>query len=315
MNQLLANRRVNSQSRGDVVLGPQNISTERTGQWALYLTLANRVKVVDIRNGAPAGELASGNPSVGVCFNREADHFVVGELRAGAWWAVEYSYPAMAQTRAWNLTALGAATLNSLRYTVNNRYLLVGHTTGGFILNTQNGAITVTEVPVTGNVKQYECLSSMYALAARTSTAVQLTQINTGRNMPYIGDLTWDELAYFQWNWEVDEVTPYPHFIMALRQGSDWHVAPFKIGSFDFYDSKQWDIVVPEKPLAIAYSETDNSSSTIKESVYGRAFVVFFPTYYQVFDLLTGELKATLTTTQQNPITCGYWKEAQGLYL
>lgn len=315
MNQLLAQRRVNSQSRGDVVLGPQNISTERSGQWAIYLTLANRVKVVDIRNGQAAGELSSGNPSIGVCWNREADHFIVGELRGGAWWAVEYSYPAMAQTRAWNLTTLGAATLNSVRYTVNNRYILVAHTTGSFILNTQNGLIQPIDAALTGNVKQFECLSSMYALAMRSDSNVKLCQINTGRDMLYIGDLVWDELAYFQWNWEVDEETQYAHFLMGLRQGDTWHISPFKIGSFDFYDTKAWDVVLDQKPLAIAFSETDNSSATTKESTYGRAFVVFFPNSYRVYDLKTGEFKAEFTTTQQSPITCGYWKEAQGLYL
>jgi len=309
-------RRINSQSRGDDVSGPENISTERSGQWVIYLTTDNVVKVVDIRNGAFLAQMPTGLQSKGICWNREADKFIVGLFFEGEWLINEYDYPAMTFSRQWNLATIGGVTsLNSVRYTVNNRYILVGHSTGGFILNTQTGLITPTEVAITGDVKQYECLSSMYALAARTSTVAQLTQINTGRNMPYIGDMTWDELSFLQWNWEVDEVTPYPHFIMGLRQGTQWKLAPFRIGSFDFYDSKQWDILVDQKPLAIAFSETDNSSSTTKESIYGRAFVVFFPDRYRVYDLLTGEFKAEFTTTQQSPITCGYWKEAQGLYL
>lgn len=296
--------------------GPANISTDRSGQWVIYLTNEAIVKVADIRNGGSMAQLPMGLPCQGVCFNREADKFIVGVFFLGSWLINEYNYPAMTFSRQWNLSTIGGVTsLNSIRYTVNNRYILVAHSTGAFILNTQTGLVTPTEVPTTGDVKQFECLSSMYALAARSNTTATLTQINTGRNMPYIGDLTWDELSCFQWNWEVDEVTPYPHFIMGYRKGATWRLAPFKMGNFDFYDSKQWDIELTEKPLAIAYSETDNSSSTIKESVFGRAFVVFFPSRYRVYDLLTGAFKAEFTTTQQNPITCGYWKEAQGLYL
>lgn len=316
MNQLLASRRVNSQSRGDDVSGPENISTERSGQWVIYLTSDNVIRSVDIRNGSTAAELAMGLPCKGICFNREADKFIVGVFFGGAWLVNEYNYPAMTFIRQWNLNTIGGVTsLNSVRYTVNNRYILVGHSTGGFILNTQTGAITPTEVPTTGDVKQFDCLSSMYALASRTSTVVKLTQINTGRNMPYTGDLPWDELSCFQWNWEVDEETQYAHFLMGLRQGATWHIAPFKIGNFEFFNTNAWDLVLDQKPLAIAFSETDNSSATTKESTFGRAFVVFFPNAYRVYDLKTGELKAEFTTTQQSPITCGYWKEAQGLYL
>lgn len=316
MNQLLMQRRVNSQTRGDDVSGPENISTERSGQWVIYLTTDNVVKVEDIRNGSFQAQLIAGVESRGVCFNREADKFIVGQNIAGVWYVSEYNFPAMTFIRQWNLNTLGSVTsLNTVRYTVNNRYILVGHSTGSFVLNTQTGLIQPIDEPLTGDVEQFECLSSMYAIAMRSDLDVKLCQINTGRDMLYIGDLVWDELSTFCWNWEVDEVTPYPHFIMGLRQGSQWHLAPFKLGNFDFYDSQQWDIVLDQKPLAIAFSETDNSSSVTKESTFGRAFVVFFPDRYDVYDLLTGEFKASFTTTQQVPITCGYWKEAQGLYL
>lgn len=314
VNQLLMDRRINSQARGDIVRGPEDISTERTGQWVLYLNDQNTVKVGDYRNGASVAQLALGVPAKGVCWNREATHFIVGRFVSGQWHATEFSYPALTQTRDWNLGALGVTSLNSLRYTVNNRFLLVGHSTGSLIVIASSGLVQTIESPLTGDVKQYECLSSMYAIAMRSNTALKLCQINTGRDMVFLDTTVWDELSCFTWNWEVDETTPYPHFLMGNRRGSQWYITPFKMGDFNYYETDQYEIPLPQKPLAIAFSETDNSSGNPKESKYGRAFVVFFPSSYQVFDLLTGELKATFTTTQQT-ISCGWWKEAQGLYL
>ena len=307
-------RRISSQARGDIVRGPEDISTERTGQWVLYLNDQNVVKVCDYRNGQAVAQMPVGTIAKGVCWNREATHFIVGRLVSTVWHATEYSYPGLVQTRDWNLGALGVTSLNSLRYTVNNRFLLVGHSTGALIVVASTGLVQSIEAPLTGNVKQYECLSSMYAIAARSNTAIKLCQINTGRDMLYIGDIVWDELSAFTWNWEVDEVTPYAHFLLAGRRGSQWYITPHKIGEFNYYETEQYEIAVPQKPLAIAFSETDNSSGNPKESKYGRAFVVFYPTGYSVYDLLTGELKASFTSTQQT-ISCGWWKEAQGLYL
>lgn len=309
-------RKVNSQTRGDVVRGPEDLSTERTGRWVLYLTNQNLVKVGDYRNGQAVGQLPAGVPAKGVCWNREATRFIVGRLVGGQWRATEYSYPELTQTREWNLFTIGGVTsLNTLRYTANNRFILVGHSTGSFIINTTNGALQSIDEPLTGDVKQYECLSSMYALAMRSNTALKLCQINSARNMAYIGDLVWDELSAFTWNWEVDEVTPYPHFLLAGRRGSQWYVTPHKIGNYDYYESEQFELVFDEKPLSIAYSETDNSTGVPRESTFGRAFVVFFPGKYRVYDLSSGEFKAEFTSTPHASISCGWWKEAQGLYL
>lgn len=314
INQLLMDRRINSQSRGDVVTGPENISTERTGQWVLYLTNQSVIKVCDYRNGQQVSQKPLPLGARGCCWNREADRYIVGQIISGVWWAIEYSYPEHVQTRSWNLGDKGVTSLNALRYTVNNRFLLVAHSTGSLVIVASTGATQVIDAPLTGDVKQFECLSSMYAMAMRSNTGLKLCQINTGRDMPALDPFTWDELATFTWNWEVDEVTPYPHFLLAGRKGSTWSVVPYKMGNFDYYESKQFEVILTEKPLAIAYSEAYTSNGVITESRYGRAFAVFFPNRYEIYNVLTGEKLATLTTPNQT-VAAGWWKEAQGLYL
>lgn len=316
LNQLLTRRRVGTQARGDIIRGPEDVTTERTGQWVLFLNNQNVIKGQDIRNGSQFSLLAPGVPCKGICFNRESDKFIVGQFIGGVWYASEYNFPAMTFVRQWELGSRGIAQLNTLRYTVNNRYLMIGHSGGCYLLNTFTGNQQLFDEPLVGNIVQFECLTSMYAFYARTTTQIKLTQINTGRSMLYLGDAVWDELSDATWNWEVDETTPIPHLLLGLRRGNQWFVEPFKMQTWDWYNSKQFSIACPSKPLAMAFSEVDNSTGTAKESTFGtRCIVIFYTDRYRVHNALSGELIAEYGSSQQQSITAGFWKEAQGLYL
>lgn len=275
------------------------------------------VRSADIRNGQAMTYLYTGVPHTGICFSRGGDKFLVGQFIGGAWYISEYNYPAMTWIRQLNVSAFGAAGVQSVRYSPNDRYWLVSSTTRPLIIDTRTMLPVALTGLVDGNTFDVEMTNTMFAVSTRYTNHVKINIVNNGVPMNNMGSLpAWDVLTASKWNWQVDEENPECHFLLGGFRSGAWHVTPYRLGAVqDYAETNQWDLIVREKPIGFTFSEVDTSGSNPKESFYGRAFAVIYESGYEIFGVLNGERLAGFTSTPHAVLSTALWKEAQGLYL
>lgn len=301
-----------SQDVGGNINDSKDVSVSNSSDTMVFLRSDNSIISSDIRSGFTLSTLTSSNPRRGISLNRSSTKFVTTEVRGSDVWLMEYNYPD--NTLAHEMQLVGVTSVNSVRYAPNDRFILIGHSSGLLLLNALTYLPTTITNPPVGEVFDAMVSPSLYAILCRQDTGVTLHVVNNGEPMAYLGSKSWSNTTSAEFNWDTTEDMPYPHFVVGgMNTSGAWEVIPYKAESFD-YNEMSWKIDFGEEIIGMTFSEADLSSGVPKESIFGRALIVFGKTKYKVYSLASGVEVATQSVSDFTQITGGVWKEAQGLY-
>lgn len=308
-----------SQTRGDIVARACDVSTDSIGEKALYLNQNNKIQSVDIRSGYLLKEIGSGVPRVGAAFDRSAEGFVTAEFTGGKWWAIQYSYLTLLPVTSTDLSVFGVTSVNSCRYSVSSRYILIGHSTGTLLLDTKDYTAAPILSPLTGNIVDYFTSPNDFSTFTLKANEFQINQINGGRKLEYFrtGPVTiWDEVHCAAYNWKIDDDEQlYPDLFVAGKIGSQYRIHSYSVRQNSFTDDGL-DWVFPERVVAMAYSQEATTDSGAKlKTKYGSALAVFGTTQYKVYNVTNGELLDSFTYTNLSQATTAIWGQLKGPYI
>ena len=307
---------VNSNDFDGVIPSYLDASATRDGSALWYTRTDSQLYCCDMRAGAllkvktAAGITARKGASV----NQDGSRVLCAELRSGIWWAVAYNTATMTPAQEVNLASYGVmGTLNSIKYSPNDRYIQVGHSAGSLVLNALTMVpMTFLDAVPTGNVLDVDMTPSIYAVMSRKATDFSLHITINGQSMTRYMTTVWTEITCSAFNWFTDVPSPYPYFVVAGNTSAGWQVVPFSATDFN-YAELGWKINFGERIVSVAFSETTQIDDQTTEATYGRALVVFGEHGYKVYDLLSGTELAAQTVATYTKITGGVWKWAKGL--
>lgn len=305
---------VMSQDAGGDIATYMNASATQNGVSIVYVKANSDLIYADMRTGLTTSSKVDAIERKGASVNKDATRVLTAEFRSGKWWAVAYTLPAMTVVaQEVDLSLYGVTTVNSIKYSPNDRYIMVGHPAGALVLN----ALTLVPLdltsPPTGNVLEVDMTASIYAVLSRKVNDFTLHITTNGQLMTRTGPTAFTEITCSAFNWFTDVPSPYPYFVVGGLTATGWEVVPYSASDFA-YQELTWKINFGERIVALAYSEAYTVDEQITESVYGRALAVFGEHGYKVYDLQTGiEIGAQAIGTF-GKVTGGFWKSVPGVF-
>lgn len=304
---------VNAADTGANIATYLDASTSRDGASIIYVKDDSDVICADMRTGLTKFSLVDALIRKGASFSKDADRFVTAEYRAGVWWAVEYNIPSLTVYHETNLSLLGATSLNSIKYSPNDRYIMVGHASGHVLLNALTWIPQIVTTPPTGNVLDVDMTVSIYAVLSRKVDDFDVHITTNGQLMTDTGLVDWNEITCTAFNWDAELPSPYPYFVVAGQTSVGWQVVPYAADATT-YQEMSWKINFGERIVGVAFSEAALIDEEMKESTYGRAIAVFGEHGYKIYDLQTGIEVASRSITTYTNVTGGFWKSVKGVY-
>lgn len=291
----------------------QDVSATRDGSSIWFTRSDFRLFNADMRTGGTLKIKGAGVTRKGASVNQDGTRVLCAELRSGVWWAVAYTTATpFAVAQEVNLSTFGVTSLNSIRYSPNDRYIQVGHSAGSLVLNALTLVPLTLATPPTGNVLDVDMTASIYAVMSRKATDFSVHITTNGQLMTRTGATVWTEITCNAFNWFSDVLSPYPYFVVAGQTSEGWQVVPYSATDFA-YGEMGWKINFGERIVSVAFSETVLIDDQSTESTFGRALIVFGEHGYKIYDLQSGiELEAQTLSTYTK-ITGGLWKWAKGL--
>ncbi len=290
----------------------QSASLSRDGKVFLYCKANGNLVGADALTGETKFSKVDAVVRKGASGNKDANKVLTAELRSGVWWAVSYNTPTMTVFQEVNLSTYGVTNLNAIRYSSNDRYIMVGHDAGSLVLNSLTLAVLNLTTPPTGNVLDVDVTPSIYAIMSRKATDFTLHITTNGQLMTRTGTTVWNNITCNAFNWFTDVPSPYPYFVVAGQTSAGWQVVPYSASDFA-YQEMPWRINFGEPIVAVAFSEAVTLDEQVTESAYGRALVVFGQHGYKIYDLLTGAEVAAQTIANYSTVTGGLWKWVPGV--
>lgn len=290
----------------------QNASARSAGMMA-YLKENGSLVVADLLTGATVVTLAGGVARKGASLSEDSSRVLTAEYRSGKWYSMEYKLPSLALHQQIDLSTYGVGDLNAIRYSPNDRYIMVGHASAGLVLNALNKIALEMRTPLTGNILDVDITPSIYAVMTRSINDFTLNITTNGQLMTRNGSTAWQEITCSGFNWFTDVPSQYPYFLVGGLTAQGWQVVPYSASDFS-YAEMPWKINFGERIVGLAYSEAVSVDDVVTESTFGRAVAVFGEHGYKVYDLLTGvEIGAQVINTY-NRVAGGFWKFVPGVF-